>query len=94
MYAGSMVETARTGDLFNNAKHPYWTALLESTPKLSGKGVGEGVPGRIPDYYDPPRGCRFHPRCKHVMDICKQKKPPFFEIKEHHKVACYLYKES
>ncbi len=94
MYAGSMVETARTENLFSNPKHPYSIGLINSTPKLSGEGIGEGIPGRIPDYYNPPKGCRFHPRCKYVMDICINEKPLFSKINDQHNVACFLYKEN
>jgi len=93
MYAGSMVETAKTEDLFHNPKHPYSIGLINSTPKLSGEGVGEGIPGRIPDYYNPPKGCRFNPRCSQVMDLCKKEKPKFFKYNNQHYVACYLYKD-
>jgi len=91
MYAGSMVEMAKTRDLFANPLHPYSQGLLAATPKLTGGGVGEGVPGRIPEYIDPPTGCRFHPRCKYAMQVCRDKKPPFFEVDEGHQVACFLF---
>jgi len=91
MYAGSMVEAAKTKDLFDNPLHPYSQGLIAATPKLTGGGVGEGIPGRIPEYIDPPAGCRFHPRCEHVMPICSDKKPPFFEANEDHQVACFLF---
>jgi peptide/nickel transport system ATP-binding protein len=94
MYAGSMVETAKTKDLFANPLHPYSKGLLTSTPKLTGGGVGEGVPGRIPEYINPPTGCRFHPRCKHTMSICRDEKPPFFKMDEDHHVACFLFQSN
>lgn len=94
MYAGSMVETAKTKDLFANPLHPYSKGLLISTPKLTGGGVGEGVPGRIPEYINPPTGCRFHHRCKHTMSICRDKKPPFFKMSEDHHVACFLFQSN
>jgi len=91
MYAGSMVEAAKTKSLFANPRHPYSQGLIAATPKLTGGGVGKGVPGRIPEYIDPPTGCRFHPRCEHAMPICGDKKPPFFEVNENHQVACFLF---
>ncbi len=91
MYAGSMVEAAKTKNLFDNPLHPYSQGLIAATPKLTGGGVGDGIPGRIPEYIDPPTGCRFHPRCEHVMPICSDKKPPFFEVNEDHQVACFLF---
>jgi len=91
MYAGSMVEVAKTKGLFANPLHPYSQGLIAATPKLTGGGVGHGVQGRIPEYIDPPTGCRFHPRCEHAMSICSDKKPPFFEVNEDHQVACFLF---
>ena len=91
MYAGTMVELAKTKDLFAYPLHPYSQGLLASIPRLTGGGVGEGIDGHIPEYINPPKGCRFHPRCKQVMPICKDKKPPFFKVNENHEVACFLF---
>lgn len=91
MYAGSMVETAPTPELFKRQLHPYTQALMECIPKLTGGGMAEGIPGRIPNYLDPPKGCRFHPRCKYVMDRCKIEKPEYIDVGDDHKVACFLY---
>jgi peptide/nickel transport system ATP-binding protein len=92
MYAGTIVEAAPTKALFANPMFPYTRGLMQSVPRLSGGGVAEGVPGHIPNYLDPPTGCRFHPRCKHVMDICRTEKPPVYLVGEDHHVACYLYR--
>lgn len=92
MYAGSIVESASTEELFSNSQHPYTRGLMKAVPKLTGEGIAEGVPGRIPDYLDPPPGCRFHPRCPHAMAICKRERPPFFSTNSNHRVACFLYK--
>lgn len=91
MYAGSMVETAPTSELFKKQLHPYTQALMECIPKLTGGGMAEGIPGRIPNYLDPPEGCRFYPRCKHAMDRCKTEKPEYVDVGNDHKVACFLY---
>lgn len=90
MYAGSIVEVAKTRELFVHPVHPYSQGLFIATPKLSG-GIGEGIPGHIPDYMNPPIGCRFHPRCKYVMQICREKKPPIYKVSEDHEVACFLF---
>lgn len=92
MYAGTVVEAAPTKALFANPMFPYTRGLMQSVPRLSGGGVAEGIPGRIPDYLNPPPGCRFHPRCPHVMDICAREKPPVYTVGENHHVACYLYR--
>jgi peptide/nickel transport system ATP-binding protein len=91
MYAGNMVEVAPTPKLFANPLHPYTQGLMQAVPKLTGGGVAHGIPGRIPEYLDPPPGCRFHPRCPHVMDICRREKPPYFSVDGGHQVACFLY---
>lgn len=91
MYAGNMVEVTSTPKLFANPLHPYTQGLMQAVPKLTGGGVAHGIPGRIPDYLDPPPGCRFHPRCPQVMDICRREKPPHFRADDGHQAACFLY---
>ena len=91
MYAGSMVEASKTADLFSDPLHPYTKALFNAVPKLTGGGIPEGILGRIPNYLNPPPGCRFNPRCPHSMPQCLEGAPPFFNVGESHEVACYLY---
>ena len=93
MYAGVMVETANTDELFRNPLHPYTRGLMKAVPKLTGEGIAAGIPGRIPEYLNPPSGCRFHPRCVHVMDICRREKPVYFNCGDNHRTACFLYRE-
>ena len=93
MYAGTMVETARASELFANPLHPYTLALLASVPKLTGGGIARGIPGRLPDYLNPPVGCRFSPRCPRATPVCEVSPPPFFDLGQEHKVACYLFQE-
>lgn len=93
MYAGTIVEEAATQELFVQPLHPYTKALIACVPKLTGEGIAEGIPGRIPDYFDPPSGCRFHPRCPYTMDVCRKEKPKLFAICENHRVACFLFGE-
>ena len=92
MYAGNIVETAGTRDLFDDPLHPYTKGLLKTVPKLTGEGLSEGIQGRIPNYLDPPSGCRFHPRCDSAMEICIQETPPFFSPGNNHEVACWLFR--
>ena len=91
MYAGNMVEAAETKELFSNPLHPYTQGLLESVPKLTGSEFSEGIKGRIPDYINPPTGCRFHPRCDYASDMCRKEKPSFINIEGDHEVACWCY---
>ena len=91
MYAGSMVEMAETKEFFENPLHPYTLGLLGSVPKLTGEGISQGIPGSLPDYLNPPRGCRFAPRCSQAMEVCQYEAPPFQEIVPGHYVSCFLY---
>lgn len=91
MYAGNMIEMASTEDVFEHPLHPYTQGLLASVPRLTGGGFAEGIPGRIPDYRNPPPGCRFHPRCPYAFEPCAKDQPPFFHLAGGHQVACYLY---
>jgi len=91
MYAGNMVEYARTTNIFENPHHSYTKGLLKAVPKIGRTDELQSIPGIVPDLVNPPSGCRFHPRCKHVMDICRKDFPPLVEIKPGHYVACYLY---
>jgi len=92
MYAGSMIESAETEELFSNPLHPYTQGLLKSVPKLTGAGFSEGIKGRVPDYINPPPGCRFNPRCSYAFDLCRKEKPQLLNVDDsNHKVACWLY---
>lgn len=91
MYAGNIIEVAPTDVLFAEPLHPYTKGLFHSVPKLTGGGIPEAVPGRIPDYINPPTGCRFSPRCKQVMPKCREKLPDFMDIGNEHRIRCFLY---
>lgn len=93
MYAGNMVEYARTTNIFENPHHPYTRGLLKAVPKIGRTDELQSIQGIVPDLVNPPSGCRFHPRCKHAMDICRKDFPPLVEIKSDHYVACYLYRK-
>ena len=93
MYAGNMVEMAPTKELFSRPLHPYTVGLMAAVPKLTGGGIADGIPGRIPDYLNPPVGCRFHPRCERAMPVCRTDKPRFVKVSEDHEVACFLYSQ-
>ena len=64
MYAGNMVEEATTRKLFASPLHPYTQGLMAAVPRLTGGGIADGIPGRIPNYQTPPPGCRFHPAAR------------------------------
>lgn len=90
MYAGKVVEEAQVGDLFARPSHPYTEGLLGSIPKIDGKAERlKVIPGVVPNAMNMPAGCRFHPRCEYVMDVCKEKEPPVKTIGEGHFVRCW-----
>jgi len=91
MYAGNMVEYARTTSIFENPHHPYTRGLLKAVPKIGRTDELQSIQGIVPDLVEPPSGCRFHPRCEKVMNICRRNFPPLIKIKSGHYVACYLY---
>lgn len=93
MYAGAVLESARTADFFRNPAHPYSRLLLEAAPHLTGRGIGEGITGRIPDYINPPAGCRFSPRCPEAGPDCAERRPQMVTVETGHQVACSKYNQ-
>lgn len=93
MYAGKMVEEARTVDIFENPRHPYTQYLIDSLPRFGDKTIRESAPGSPPSLVDLPSGCPFHPRCPYVLDICTKQMPSFIDLDTNHKVACWLVGE-
>lgn len=92
MYAGTVVESAPTAEVFRNTLHPYTVGLMEAVPKLAGGGIQAGIYGSIPDYLYPPKGCRFAPRCPKATDACRIEKPQLIDVGNGHKVACFQVK--
>ena len=92
MYAGKIVEIGPLDRVYTNPLHPYTQGLLRSIPRLRGGPEKlEWIPGIPPDLISPPPGCRFHPRCKYAMDICRKEEPRMVEIEPNHYTACWLY---
>lgn len=94
MYAGSIAELAPTASLFAEPLHPYTLLLIGSLPRLGDNKQREGIKGAPPNLASPPSGCRFHPRCPHAMEQCREVKPVLQEVKPQHFVACHLFGES
>ena len=90
MYAGQTCETTDTQTLFNNPRHPYTGALIESRPRV-GKRLHRlpTIEGSVPSPIDLPRGCPFQNRCKNAKDICKEVRPALTEIAPGHSIACH-----
>lgn len=93
MYAGSIAELAPAASLFAEPLHPYTLLLISSLPRLGDNKKREGIKGAPPNLAAPPSGCRFHPRCPHAMDLCREVKPVLQEVKPDHFVACHLFSE-
>lgn len=89
LYAGQLMEVAPRERFFAAPSHPYSQALISSVPKLSGpKARITSIPGSLPDLTNPPKGCRFAPRCPHATANCMETTPPLVEIAPNHKVRC------
>lgn len=92
MYLGSMVEEADTEELYANPSHPYTEALLSAIPTTDvDKDKKETIliEGDIPSPINPPKGCKFHTRCRYCTEICKHVTPVFEEVAPGHRVACH-----
>ena len=92
MYAGKIVETADVFNLFEDPLHPYTQGLIRSALSIAEfRATLTTIEGTVPDLSRPPPGCRFHPRCPRVMDICKEQEPLLEELKPGHVTSCWLY---
>jgi peptide/nickel transport system ATP-binding protein len=99
MYLGKVVEYSSIDNLFYHPLHPYTQALLQSIPRLGAKHTKDyrlaSIRGTVPDPYNLPKGCPFHPRCsKKIMGVCDQQDPPQVEVEANHTVRCILYQKS
>ncbi|MCG3219808.1 MAG: ABC transporter ATP-binding protein [Candidatus Heimdallarchaeota archaeon] len=93
-YGGRVVESGPTEEIFLNPKHPYTFALFESIPSLEvDKTKLETIPGMVPRLINPPKGCRFHPRCKYATEVCSRVRPPEIEFGKGRRVACHHFDE-
>jgi peptide/nickel transport system ATP-binding protein len=95
MYAGKIVEEGESEKVIHDPLHPYTSLLIRSVPSL---GINyketrlKGLGGFPPNLINPPKGCRFHPRCPFATDICRAKEPPTIQIGDR-RVSCWLYVE-
>ncbi|MBO7303441.1 MAG: peptide ABC transporter substrate-binding protein, partial [Clostridia bacterium] len=95
MYLGNIVEMGTTKEICANAKHPYTQALFSAVPVANPHAKSEPVAleGELPSPANPPKGCKFHTRCKHCTEKCKNQAPEMTEVSEGHFVACHLFSE-
>ncbi len=95
MYLGRLVELARTAELFAHPLHPYTKALLSAIPIPDPSSGRERIilTGDVPNPVNPPKACRFHPRCRYVKDICREVEPQLEEAGSGHIAACHRWRE-
>ncbi|NBK20576.1 MAG: ABC transporter ATP-binding protein [Spirochaetia bacterium] len=94
MYAGRIVETALTDDLYAKPAHPYTEGLIKSVPRMDTANKDKrlfSIEGQPPNVIDLPPCCPFHPRCDKAMEVCERAYPPPKDLGNHHEVACWLY---
>ena len=93
MYLGGLVETGTTADIFANPLHPYTEALFSAIPMPDPDLKRNRIilDGNIPSPANPPKGCKFHTRCRKCMEICKNQVPEVKDMGNGHKVRCHLY---
>jgi peptide/nickel transport system ATP-binding protein len=93
MYLGKLVETAPSDEMYARPLHPYTQVLLDNAlPAHPDETRAEVIlAGEVPSAFNPPSGCRFHPRCPHAMPVCAEVEPPLREEAPGHLVACHLY---
>jgi peptide/nickel transport system ATP-binding protein len=94
MYAGKVVEEAGVDSLFERPSHPYTQGLIRSIPRIDlDAGLKtrlETIAGTMPVLINPAPGCRFAPRCRFVMDVCREREPLLRPIAPGHRMACHL----
>ena len=97
MYAGEIIEMAEMESLLDNPQHPYTLALMEASADPDAKNamvMRDVPPGEPPSLVNPPFGCRFHPRCKHVIaGKCDVDRPPMVITEDNHSVLCWLFED-
>ncbi len=91
MYAGKIVEYGVTQDVFSSMRHPYTQALVQSipVPGLPRSQPLYSIPGQPPNLAAPPRGCRFHPRCRYATELCTLSEPMLEGPATNHTYACF-----
>jgi peptide/nickel transport system ATP-binding protein len=95
MYGGKIAEYGDIIDVYKNPLHPYTQGLLEAFPSiLAAKTRMTSIPGSPPDLLNPPQGCKFHPRCKYAMEICRKEDPAFLSVNNGHYVSCHLVQKA
>jgi len=91
MYAGEIIEYGPARDVYQRSKHPYTKGLMNSFPPLTGNMEDfQGIPGKPPNFFDLPEGCRFLPRCSRRIDLCMSDHPELTALNKDHLSRCFL----
>lgn len=95
MYAGQMIENASAKDFWHHPRHPYVHQLIDCLPSFEKRhDILTVIPGNVPNFYELPSGCRFHPRCAFATKKCQTIEPQYQNITDNHWVRCHLYPRS
>jgi oligopeptide/dipeptide ABC transporter ATP-binding protein len=90
MYAGKIVESADVISIFKKPAHPYTEGLIGSIPKVNEDCERlSTIEGAVPNPFDMPKGCRFHPRCRYAKNICREQEPQLVDLDSDHQVSCW-----
>ena len=95
MYAGKIVETGESRDIYHDPRHPYTLGLLNSVPRLDAPAWSKLAPieGSPPDLIGLPEGCSFAPRCSYAIDRCTAETPPLASVEGPRNSACWRWSE-
>jgi len=92
MYAGRIVETGTTNQIFSNPLHPYTRGLMAAVPSANHKrGELAAIDGTVPELVDPPPSCHFHTRCPYAVEVCRSADPGLVSVDDGHTVSCFAY---
>ena len=94
MYLGEVVETATAHDIYASPRHPYTQALISAIPMPDPTADRDRIVlvGDVPSPINPPSGCRFHTRCRHAREDCRQRKPTLDSVRDGASVACHYWR--
>jgi peptide/nickel transport system ATP-binding protein len=92
MYAGRIVETGTTDEVFRNPLHPYTRGLMAAVPSATNtRGQLAAIHGNVPELVEPTPSCRFSTRCPYAVEICRTTDPSLVAVEDEHSVSCFAY---
>jgi oligopeptide/dipeptide ABC transporter ATP-binding protein len=91
MYAGKVIEIAKKDELFEHPLHPYTKALLDCIPgRMQSDRALLTIPGTVPNIFELPGGCSFHPRCQEAKEVCRRREADLVHVRPDHAVRCFI----